>query len=183
MADVINKMNKKLKLWELERVTEEEFKKQEKFPVVVVLDNIRSLNNVGSFFRTADAFNIEKLVLCGITAQPPHREITKTAIGATESVDWMHVESTFEIVEEYKSKGYLSFAVEQAEQTVLLQNAPFKKDQAVVLVFGNEVDGVDQKVINICDHVLEIPQFGTKHSLNVSVCAGVVLWQAIGPQL
>lgn len=170
-------MNKKLKLWELNRVTEEAFKEQEKFPVVVVLDNIRSLNNIGSFFRTCDAFNVEQLYLCGITACPPHREINKTAIGATDSVVWSHHESTIDLVTELQQQGYSICTVEQTEKTTLLQNVGQLADEKYALVFGNEVDGVDQEVVNISDHVIEIPQFGTKHSLNVSVCAGVVLWE------
>lgn len=170
-------MNKKLKLWELDRVDEETFKNQEKFPVVVILDNIRSLNNVGSFFRTCDAFNVDHLYLCGITAQPPHREITKTAIGATDSVTWSHQASTLDLVEKLKEAGYAICSIEQAEKTLLLQDVGGLQNQKYALVFGNEVDGVAQNVIDKSDCVIEIPQFGTKHSLNVSVCAGVVLWE------
>ena len=148
-------MNKKLKLWELNRVTDQEFKSQDKFPITVVLDSIRSLTNVGTFFRTCDAFNVDKIYLCGITAEPPHREIQKTALGATESMDWQHRESIVELVQEVK-------------------HLP---DEHYVLVFGNEVNGVDQDVIDLSDHIIEIPQFGTKHSLNVSVCAGIVMWE------
>jgi tRNA G18 (ribose-2'-O)-methylase SpoU len=170
-------MNKKLKLWELDRVDEKTFKNQEKFPIVVVLDNIRSLNNVGSFFRTCDAFNVTELYLCGITATPPHREITKTAIGATDSVIWKHAENTFDLVEKLKTEGYTICSIEQAEETTLLQEVAGLAHTKFALIFGNEVDGVDQKVIDASDFVVEIPQFGTKHSLNVSVCAGVVLWE------
>ena len=170
-------MNKKLKLWELNRLSEEEFKAQEKFPIIVILDNIRSLNNVGSFFRTSDAFNIEKIYLCGITAKPPHREIQKTALGATETIAWEHIESTVELVQKLKREGVSIASIEQAETTTLLQNIPSLSYNKIALVFGNEVDGVDQKVINQSNHIIEIPQFGTKHSLNVSVCAGVVLWE------
>ncbi len=169
--------NRKLKLWELDRVSPEEFSNQPKFPIVVVLDNIRSLNNIGSFFRTCDAFNVERLILCGITAQPPHRDINKTAIGATESVNWSHAENTFEAVDKLKNEGYTICSIEQAEETKLLQDIPNLKEEKFALVFGNEVDGVDQTVIDTSDLVVEIPQFGTKHSLNVSVCAGVVLWE------
>ena len=170
-------MNKKLKLWELNRLSEEEFKAQEKFPIIVILDNIRSLNNIGSFFRTSDAFNIEKIYLCGITATPPHRDIQKTALGATETIAWEHIESTVELVQKLKREGVSIASIEQAETTTLLQNIPSLSYNKIALVFGNEVDGVDQKVINQSNHIIEIPQFGTKHSLNVSVCAGVVLWE------
>lgn len=169
--------NKKLKLWELDRVSPEEFKDQEKFPVVVILDSIRSLNNVGSFFRTCDAFNVEKLYLCGITATPPHREITKTAIGATESMDWEHVENVLELCHRLKTEGYQLCTIEQTENTTFLQNLPQVKGEKFAVVFGNEVDGVNQEIVDLSNYVLEIPQFGTKHSLNVSVCAGVVLWE------
>jgi tRNA G18 (ribose-2'-O)-methylase SpoU len=170
-------MNKKLKLWELDRVSEEEFKQQEKFPIIVILDNIRSLNNIGSFFRTSDAFNVEKIYLCGITATPPHRDIQKTALGATESMIWEHRESTIDLVKELKSKHINVCSIEQAEKTTFLQDVPSLPKGKYALVFGNEVDGVDQEVINSSDYIIEIPQFGTKHSLNVSVCAGVVLWE------
>ncbi|MCB9195390.1 MAG: RNA methyltransferase [Flavobacteriales bacterium] len=170
-------MNRKLKLDELKRDSIEDFKSKSKQPVIIVLDHIRSLNNVGSFFRTADAFNIEKIYLCGITATPPHREIRKTALGATESVDWEYVENTIEVINKYNALGYKTVAVEQAVKTILLQD--FKVgNQGTVFVFGNEVDGVSDDVIAICNEVLEIPQFGTKHSLNVSVCGGAVLWEA-----
>lgn len=170
-------MNRKLKLWELKRLSPDEFQQQKKFPLVVVLDNVRSLNNVGSFFRTADAFNVERIVLCGITPLPPHREIQKTALGATETVSWKHASDTLACVEELKVNGYKVITVEQAEQTVMLQHFPIQQHEKYAIVFGNEVDGVDQRVINVADTIIEIPQFGTKHSLNVSVCAGVVLWE------
>lgn len=170
-------MNKKLKLWELDRVSEEEFKVQKKFPISVILNDIRSLNNIGSFFRTADAFNVEKIYLCGITAIPPHRDIHKTALGATESVVWEHRESIIDLVNELKSKNILVASIEQTEKTTFLQDVDQLPNQPIALVFGNEVDGVDQDVIDTSDYIIEIPQFGTKHSLNVSVCAGVVLWE------
>jgi tRNA G18 (ribose-2'-O)-methylase SpoU len=170
-------MNRKLKLWELDRLSEEAFRKQPKFPLIVVLDGIRSLNNIGSFFRTADAFNVEKIYLCGITAQPPHRDIQKTALGATETVEWEYRPSIMELTEELKAKGIIVCAIEQAEQTTLLQNTSDLKGEKFALVFGNEVDGVEQKVVDLANHIIEVPQFGTKHSLNVSVCAGVVLWE------
>ncbi len=169
-------MNRKLKLDELQRDSLEEFKSKSKHKVVVVLDNIRSLNNVGSFFRTCDAFNVEKLVLCGITAKPPHKDIRKTALGATESVEWEYHEETTEVVKQMKSKGYQVYAIEQALETTALQDLEVSPE-GICVVFGNEVEGVQDSVIAICDGVLEIPQFGTKHSLNVSVCGGAVLWE------
>lgn len=170
-------MNRKLKLWELDRVSETEFKEQEKFPIIVILNDIRSLNNIGSFFRTADAFNVERIYLCGITAVPPHRDIQKTALGATESMAWEYRKSIGELVEELQAQQILVAAIEQAEETTFLQNITSIPQQKIALVFGNEVDGVDQEVIDKSDYIIEIPQFGTKHSLNVSVCAGVVLWE------
>ena len=170
-------MNKKLKLWELDRPSEEEFKKQEKFPLMVVLDDIRSLTNVGSFFRTCDAFNVDKLYLGGITASPPHREIQKTALGATESMDWEHVEDQRALIQELKDQGYTICSIEQTLETTMLQTVPKLNEEKFVLVFGNEVNGVNQEIVDASDYVIEVPQFGTKHSLNVSVCAGVVLWE------
>lgn len=170
-------MNKKLKLWELKRASEEEFRQQEKFPLILILDDIRSLNNIGSFFRSADAFNVEKIYLCGITAQPPHKEIHKTALGASETVAWEHRKSIADLIKELKSQGTLVASIEQSEQTVLLQDIVKLPKRRTALIFGNEVDGVNQEAINLSDCVIEIPQFGTKHSLNVSVCAGVVLWE------
>lgn len=143
----------------------------------MILNDIRSLNNIGSFFRTADAFNIEKIYLCGITAKPPHREIQKTALGATESVVWEHRDSITELISELKTENMLIASIEQAEKTTFLHQIEQIPNQKIALVFGNEVDGVDQEVINTSDYIIEIPQFGTKHSLNVSVCAGVVLWE------
>ena len=175
--------NRKLKLWELNRPDVETFKKQKKFSIVVVLDDIRSFNNVGSFFRTADAFNIEKIFLCGITPCPPHREINKTAIGATDTIDWEQFDSIDKLIENLKAKGYKIFSIEQAEKTIHLQKMKIAQSEKTAFVFGNEVNGVKQEVIDKSDEVIEIPQFGTKHSLNVSVCAGVVLWEAIRRQL
>lgn len=169
--------NRKLKLWELDRVSEAEFKSQEKFPIILILNDIRSLNNIGSFFRTADAFNVEKIYLCGITAQPPHREIQKTALGASETVAWEHQESILDVITDLKSKGVLIASIEQAEKTTLLHQISDLPKEKIALIFGNEVDGVDQAAIDASDYIIEIPQFGTKHSLNVSVCAGVVLWE------
>ncbi len=170
-------MNRKLKLWELDRVSEEEFKSQDKFPILVILNDIRSLNNIGAFFRTADAFNVEKIYLCGITAQPPHREIHKTALGATESVDWEYRSDILTLIAELKSEGVVVASIEQAEKTVKLHELATLPQKRTALIFGNEVDGVDQAAIDSSDYILEIPQFGTKHSLNVSVCAGVVMWE------
>lgn len=172
-------MNKKLKLWELNRPSVEAFKAQKKFPLVIVLDNIRSLSNVGTFFRTADAFNVSKIILGGITAQPPHREIQKTALGSTESMDWEHCENLTDIVKKYKAKGFRIYAVEQAEETTLLNDVKITSDEKHLLIFGNEVDGVQQDLVDLADTVIEVPQFGTKHSLNVSVCAGVVIWEFV----
>ena len=172
-------MNRKLKLWELNRVDENTFKHQKKFPVIVVLDDIRSFNNVGSFFRTADAFNIEKIYLCGITPQPPHRDIQKTALGATETVEWEFRESIVELITELKIEGKTICSIEQVEKTLLLNQIDELKASTNVLIFGNEVHGVNQAIIDLSDYIIEIPQFGTKHSLNVSVCAGVVLWEFV----
>jgi tRNA G18 (ribose-2'-O)-methylase SpoU len=167
---------RKLKNEELNRLTVEEFKKTGKTPLVVILDNVRSLNNIGSVFRTADAFLIEKIFLCGITAQPPHNEIRKTALGATESVEWEYVENIIELVEELKKQNYTLVALEQVENSTLLNDFYPIKNQKYALVFGNEVKGVQQKVVDLCDLCIEIPQLGTKHSLNIAVSAGVVLW-------
>jgi 23S rRNA (guanosine2251-2'-O)-methyltransferase len=170
-------MSRKLKLWELDRVDEQTFKAQKKFPVIVILNDIRSLNNIGSFFRTSDAFNIEKIYLCGITATPPHRDIHKTALGATETVAWEYVADILSLVNQLKMDGVKVGSIEQAEETYSLENVKNLPDERYALVFGNEVDGVDQAVIDASDYIFEIPQFGTKHSLNVSVCAGIVLWE------
>ena len=169
-------MNKKLKLWELNRLSPEEFSKQEKLPVVVVLDDIRSFENVGSVFRTSDAFGIQEIILCGITPVPPHREIHRTALGATETVTWSYAPKTLDAIKKLKSAGYTIYALEQAEKTILLQHLKKSVDSRIALVFGNEVNGVNQEVIDHCDGVLEIPQFGTKHSFNVSVTLGMTLW-------
>lgn len=170
-------MNKKLKLWELNRKTEAEFRKQKKFPIVVVLNDIRSLNNIGSFFRTADAFNIEKIFLCGLTASPPHRDIHKTALGSTETVKWKYQEKAISCLEELKKEGYELCVIEQTEKTTFLQEVSGFPSRPTALVFGNEVNGVAQELVDFSDRVIEVPQFGTKHSLNVSVCAGIVMWE------
>ncbi len=167
---------RKLKNEELDRLTTEEFKEAEKIPVVILLDNIRSMNNVGSAFRTSDAFLIEKIFLCGITAKPPHRDINKTALGATDTVAWEHADSTAEIVSELKRSGYRVLAVEQAEQSTSLYDFVPKPSGKYCFIFGNEVFGVSQEVVDLADEVLEIPQFGSKHSFNISVTMGMVLW-------
>lgn len=167
---------RKLKNEELDRLDVASFKKAKKVPLVIVLDNIRSLNNIGSVFRTADAFLIEKIYLCGITATPPHKDIRKTALGATESVAWEHKESTLEIVDRLKAEGYRTVAVEQAESAVMLNDFEVVSSVKYALIFGNEVKGVSQEVVDVCDEVIEIPQSGTKHSLNISVSVGVVVW-------
>ncbi|MGA9271223.1 MAG: RNA methyltransferase [Lutimonas sp.] len=167
---------RKLKNSELDRLSVEEFKNAEKLPVVVVLDNIRSLNNIGSVFRTADAFLVERIYLCGITASPPHKEIHKTALGATESVDWIYSESVDELIRDLKSEGRTILAVEQADRSISLDKFQPEKGRKYAVVFGNEVKGVQQGVIDLSDDCLEIPQYGTKHSLNISVSCGVVLW-------
>lgn len=167
---------KKLKNDELERINIKEFKNSKKSPFIVVLDNIRSLNNTGSVFRSSDAFLVESIYLCGITAQPPHKEIHKTALGATDSVDWKYFEETQDAISELKDKGYKIVSIEQAEGSVLLQDFQIKDNAKYALVMGHEVKGVDQKVIDASDYVLEIPQYGTKHSFNISVTTGIVLW-------
>lgn len=168
-------MNKKLKLNELNRISNKEFKSTDKTPINIILDDIRSLHNIGSVFRTADAFLIKKIYLCGITAKPPHREIQKTALGATESVDWEHHDSAEDLVSQLKSEGVLIASIEQTENKTFLQDFEMPNSE-VALIFGNEVMGVNQKLIDLSDHVIEIPQFGTKHSFNISVSAGIVLW-------
>ncbi|MCK0130412.1 RNA methyltransferase [Flavobacteriaceae bacterium F08102] len=167
---------RKLKNNELLRLTPEAFKNATKTPLIVILDNIRSLNNIGSVFRTSDAFLIEKIYLCGITASPPHKDIHKTALGATDTVTWEYVEDTLELVRTLKEQNVLIAAVEQTENSTLLQDFQPKKNQKIAVIFGNEVKGVRQDVVHNADASIEIPQFGTKHSLNISVSCGVVLW-------
>ncbi|MFS4456486.1 RNA methyltransferase [Maribacter sp. 2304DJ31-5] len=171
---------RKLRNEELERLDVDTFKGVEKIPIVLVLDNIRSLNNIGSVFRTADAFLIQKIYLCGITATPPHKDIHKTALGATESVEWEYAPDTLELIQELKSEEKVIVAIEQADGAVMLNDFRPKRGKTYVLIFGNEVRGVDQQVVSHCDEVLEIPQFGTKHSLNISVSAGIVVWDVWG---
>ena len=167
---------RKLSMDELHRLSKEDFERADKLPVIIVLDNIRSLSNVGAFFRTADAFRIGELLLCGITACPPHREIHKTALGADETVKWRYFESTEAACQALKAEGYKIFAVEQVEGSVPLQNFNFEPNTAYIL--GNEVEGVSEEALPYCDGAIELPQEGTKHSLNVSVCAGIVMWKA-----
>jgi 23S rRNA (guanosine2251-2'-O)-methyltransferase len=169
-------MMRKLSMEELNRVSLEQYQLVEKIPVVCILDNIRSQHNIGSIFRTADAFSVEKIYLCGITATPPNREISKTALGATESVPWQYVDNTNEIIVQLKSEGYVPIAIEQAEGSVALKNFTPEAGKKYALIFGNEVMGVDDSVMQLVDTCLEIPQMGTKHSLNVSITAGIVLY-------
>jgi 23S rRNA (guanosine2251-2'-O)-methyltransferase len=161
---------------DLQRVSIPEYKDQEKLPVVVVLDNVRSMHNVGSVFRTGDGFSIEKLYLCGITAQPPHREIEKTALGASQSVDWKHFPDTLQAIAELKEAGYTIIAIEQASGSIMLNKFKPTADLKYALIFGNEVNGVDEEVMKTIDACIEIPQFGTKHSFNIVISAGIVLW-------
>lgn len=175
-------MNQKLKNKELNRLSVDEFKTAQKQPLILVLDNVRSLNNVGSAFRTADAFLIEEILLCGVTGTPPNKEIEKTALGATATVTWKHFKTTLEAVDYLKQKEFTVFAIEQATKSIALTD--FKpSQQKIALVFGNEVYGVEQEVIDTCEAVIEIPQAGTKHSLNISVSLGIVLWELMREKL
>jgi tRNA G18 (ribose-2'-O)-methylase SpoU len=174
---------KKLKTEELNRLSVEDFRQSQKNNIIVLLDNIRSMNNIGSVFRTCDAFNVEKLLLCGITATPPHREIQKTALDATLSVHWEYHENPAIIIQQLKAEGYISIAVEQTDESLMLQDIAIKPDDKILLIFGNEVNGVSDEVLEHCDVSLEIPQYGTKHSLNVSVCAGIVIWEFVSKKL
>lgn len=167
---------RKLRNSELDRKTVNEFKQAEKTPLIVILDNVRSLNNIGSVFRTADAFLIQKIYLCGITAKPPHKDIQKTALGATDTVNWEYLEDSLELVEKLKAEGIKVYSIEQAEGAAMLNNFLPEPDKTTAVVFGNEVKGVQQKVVSASDGVIEIPQLGSKHSLNISVSTGVVLW-------
>ncbi|SMD35843.1 SpoU rRNA Methylase family protein [Reichenbachiella faecimaris] len=170
---------RKLKNEELNRHSVEEYKGVKKNDIILILDNVRSLNNVGSAFRTSDAFNVKKIYLCGITGQPPHRDINKTALGATETVEWEHVAHTLEAIEKLKAENWKVFAVEQAEHSLMLNSFEPTSIDKYAFIFGNEVFGVAQDVVTASDQCLEIPQFGTKHSLNISVTIGVVLWHYI----
>jgi tRNA G18 (ribose-2'-O)-methylase SpoU len=167
---------RKLENSELNRKSVDDFKEAKKTPIIIILDDIRSLNNIGSVFRTADAFLIEKIYLCGITATPPNKEINKTALGATETVIWEHAENVLEVIEKLKQDNVKVFAIEQVESAIFLQNFEITANQKYALVFGNEVFGVSQKAVESCNGCIEIPQLGTKHSLNISVSAGIVIW-------
>tara|TARA_R110002050_G_scaffold184989_4_gene318828 strand:+ start:3379 stop:3915 length:537 start_codon:yes stop_codon:yes gene_type:complete len=167
---------RKLKNNELDRLSIDAFKDAKKTPIIIVLDNIRSLNNIGSIFRTSDAFLIEKIYLCGITATPPHKDIHKTALGSTDAVDWEYAENTLELIKKLKTENVKICSIEQAENATMLNNFTPKENTTYALVFGNEVKGVAQDVVSTSDVIIEIPQFGTKHSLNISVSCGVVIW-------
>ena len=161
---------------ELNRITPEQFKNQAKIPLIVILDNIRSMNNIGSIFRTCDAFAVEKLYLCGITAKPPHKDISKTALGATESVDWEYVENVVELVQQLQHNHTKVYLIEQTDNSTFLQHFQFPEEK-IAIVLGNEVFGVTEGLLSICDGAIEIPQHGTKHSLNVTVAAGILIWK------
>lgn len=167
---------KKLTITEMNRLSPDEFKKSGKLPLVVILDNIRSLHNVGSVFRTSDAFRIQKIILCGLTCTPPHAEIHKTALGAEYSVDWIYSDNIINTISELKSECYSVFAVEQAHGSTMLGDLKIDIEKKYAIILGNEVKGVQQEVVDNCDSCIEIPQFGTKHSLNVSVASGIVIW-------
>ncbi|MGB0176780.1 MAG: RNA methyltransferase [Owenweeksia sp.] len=173
---------RKLQMHELNRISVEEFKQSSKHPIVVVLDNVRSVLNVGSVFRTCDAFKIEHLWLCGVSPTPENKEMRKTALGGTESVDWSHSENTLTVVSELRQKGYTVIGIEQTTNAISLEKSVAPAGP-VAYIFGNEVKGIQNELLPLCDEIIEIPQFGTKHSLNVSVSAGIVLWKAIEPYL
>ncbi|WP_177603634.1 RNA methyltransferase [uncultured Phocaeicola sp.] len=168
---------KKLKITEMNRLTVEEFKEADKLPLVVVLDEVRSLHNIGAVFRTSDAFLVNRIYLCGITATPPHPEMHKTALGAEYTVDWKYMKRTQDAVQELHKEGYTILAIEQCKGSTLLDNLSLEKNKKYAIIMGNEVKGVQQEVVDLCDGCIEIPQYGTKHSLNVSVTAGIVLWE------
>lgn len=168
---------KKLKITEMNRLTVEEFKEADKLPLVVVLDEVRSLHNIGAVFRTSDAFLVNRIYLCGITAIPPHPEMHKTALGAEYTVDWKYMKRTQDAVQELHKEGYTILAIEQCKGSTLLDNLSLEKNKKYAIIMGNEVKGVQQEVVDLCDGCIEIPQYGTKHSLNVSVTAGIVLWE------
>ncbi|CAN5737334.1 RNA methyltransferase [soil metagenome] len=165
---------------ELERKTQDEFREAKKNPVIILLDDVRSMNNVGAVFRTADAFLIEAIYLCGFTPVPPHREIQKTALGATETVTWKHSSSALETLQQLKTEGWKIYSIEQAEKSISLSDFIPKKNEKIVIIFGNEVEGVRQELVNESDGVIEIPQYGMKHSLNISVSVGIVVWDLLG---
>lgn len=170
-------MREKLSMQQLGRISVDEYKSSEKSPLIIIADNVRSMHNVGSIFRTSDAFLVEKIYLCGITPTPPHREIQKTALGATESVDWQYAENTLDVINQLKKEGWTILALEQTTNSVMLDELKLEKGEKIAIVLGNEVEGVNQEVINLCNKAVEIPQFGTKHSFNVSVSCGIMLWQ------
>jgi 23S rRNA (guanosine2251-2'-O)-methyltransferase len=170
-------INRKLKVDELGRITTEEYKNSEKHPIIVVLDNIRSLHNIGSVFRTADAFLLESIYLCGICATPPHNEIHKSALGAEDSVPWKYFAETKDAIELLRNNNFTLIAIEQTEKSISLEKFILDKTKKYALVFGNEVRGIQQEIVDTCDYSVEIPQFGTKHSFNISVSAGIVLWE------
>jgi len=167
---------RKLKITELNRISVEEFKEVEKLPLVVVLDNVRSQYNVGSVFRTSDAFRVSSIYLCGISATPPHQEIHKTALGAEDTVDWKYFRDTKEAIQQLKEEGYFIYSIEQVEGSVMLENLQLDSSKKYAVVLGNEVKGVQQEVVDLSDGCIEIPQYGTKHSLNVSTTAGIIIW-------
>ena len=170
---------KKLSMDELQRSSIEDFKNSGKHPLVVVLDSVRSMSNVGYIFRTCDGFAVEKLFLCGITAQPPHKEITKTALGATESVDWEYRQDVVELVIQLKNEHFKVFLIEQTDNSIMLDQFQYQPQDKIAIVLGNEVFGVDEKLLPICDGVIEIPQYGTKHSFNVTIAGGIVIWEMV----
>lgn len=170
-------INKKLKNSEMERLSIAEYQQAVKMPIVIVLDNVRSLNNIGSVFRTADALRLEGIYLCGITATPPHKDLHKTALGAEDAVPWLYFENTIDAVESLKKEEYIIYSIEQTQNSQLLSDLKLENTEKYALIFGNEVKGVSQEVIDVSDGVTEIPQLGTKHSLNISVSVGVVLWE------
>jgi tRNA G18 (ribose-2'-O)-methylase SpoU len=174
---------RKLKVTEMNRLSLTEFHVSDKFPLVVVLDHVRSLYNVGSVFRTSDAFRLQGVCLCGITATPPHPEIHKTALGAEDSVEWKYFEKTEDAVAMLKEQGYTVLAIEQCEGSTMLQDFKYEKERKYAIVLGNEVKGVQQQIVDSCDGCIEIPQYGTKHSMNVSVTAGIVIWAIVAPSL
>ena len=180
----INKIEKllgmrKLSMEELNRMSVKEFKESAKIPIIAVLENIRSAYNVGSVFRTADAFLLEGIFICGYTCQPPHKEIKKTALGAEDSVTWKHFDNAAAAIKQLKNDGYKVYAIEQAENSLSLESIDFDSIGKIAVIFGNEVSGVEQSTIELCDAVIEIPQFGMKHSLNIATAAGVVLWEIV----
>jgi 23S rRNA (guanosine2251-2'-O)-methyltransferase len=174
---------RKLRMDELNRKSVEDCRKSEKQPIIVILDNIRSMHNVGSVFRTADAFLLEGIYLCGYTPKPPHRDINKTALGATESVTWKYFPATTQAIQLLKEENYKVYAVEQAENSIFLQNIPSINTDKIAVIFGNEVEGVGNEALLLCDGAIEIPQLGMKHSMNISVAAGIVLWELVSNKI